>query len=143
MSPVQRNPVDGFPHRTASRQQREAFRVNTSVFISYLGAIQKGNEERKPRLHQVSLSATGIGLYTDRLYKPGQRLMFEFALPPQIDHALYAHVEVVYADRKTDGSVHIGLKFEWLSNADERRLRDYCLAEERAMLRKELDKIGY
>lgn len=127
-----------------TRQDRESYRIMTSLFmirIQQLHATQ--NVPRMPHLLNVSLSLNGIGFRDQYPLKVHQWVLLEYALPTEPEWILHAQARVVHTEAMEDGTYQAGLCFEWMSAEDRDRLRQYCQAEQRSLLRQRLEEEGF
>lgn len=126
----------------AFAQQREYFRVNTSIKVVYSKETLSLKPLPKIPTATVNLSGNGVLISTEERYSAGDIFELEFHLPDNTG-ILICKGLAVRVDEKLRGGFEVAISFHDIEPEDRDRIISFCLAEQRRLLRTKVQIVGF
>ncbi|MCD6527773.1 MAG: PilZ domain-containing protein [Desulfuromonas sp.] len=126
----------------AFAQQREYFRVNTSIKVVYAKETLSSNPSPKVPTATINLSGNGVLISVEEKLAVGDLFEVEFHLP-DANSVVTCRSMIVRVDEKLRGGYEVAMKFHAIEPEDLDRLISFCLAEQRRLLRTKVQIVGF
>ncbi len=126
----------------AYSQQREYFRVNSTIKVSYSKETLSSRPSPKVPTATVNISGNGVLIAAEEKFIAGDTYELEFYLPDGKGE-LFCKGLVVRVDEKLRGGYEVAMTYHSIEPEERDRIISFCLAEQRRLLRTKVQIVGF